>query len=152
VLVEAQLAGQVGDVPAGPDAVVPAVVAGDGGPARGRLEKAEQEAERGRLAGAVGAEQPERFAGGDAQVEGLQGAEAAVVLREMLGREQHGVLAWCGHFGPPMHHRCLYERTKISPSATATDASTRSPSGLRASSSNCGDALKTRVSPARLVT
>ena len=85
VLVQAQFAGQVGDVPAGGDAVVPAVVAGDG---RGRPSAAGNPAAgAGRcLAGAVGAEQAEHLARRDVQVEVVEGAEAAVVLGQVFGR------------------------------------------------------------------
>ena len=90
VLVEAQLAGQVGDVAAGGDAVVPAVVAGDRG--AGRAVGRRKPSSRRRavdLAGAVGAEQAEHLARRDVQVEVVEGAEAAVVLGQVLGAQQH---------------------------------------------------------------
>ena len=43
VFIEAELAGQIGDMAASGDAVAPAIMAGDGGPAGGRLEKSQQQ-------------------------------------------------------------------------------------------------------------
>ena len=62
VLVKAQLARQVGDVPPGGDAVAPAVVAGDRRLARGRPEETQQQAQGGGLSRSVGAEKAEHFA------------------------------------------------------------------------------------------
>ena len=63
-------------------------------------EEAEHEAQRRRLAGAVGAEEAEDLAGSDVEVEPVEGAEAAVVFGQVFGVEEHG-----GYF--PTHHRCL---------------------------------------------
>src|SRR5262249_30354101 len=94
VLVEAQLAGQVGNEPAGGDAIVPAIVAVDGGVAAGGAKEAEEEAEGGGLAGAVGAEQTNDLARGDVEGEVVQGGERAVLLRQVLGVQEHAGPRW----------------------------------------------------------
>ena len=90
VLVQAQLARQVGDVAAGGDAVAPAVVAGDAGRPGGGPQEAQEQAQGRGLAGAVGAEQAEHLARRHVQVEVVEGAEAAVVFRQVFGSQQHG--------------------------------------------------------------
>ena len=89
VLVQPQLAGQVGDLAAGGHAVAPAVVAGDRRTAGGRPQEAEEQAQGRGLAGAVGTEKTEHLARRDFQVEIVEGAEAAVVLGQMLGAQKH---------------------------------------------------------------
>ena len=70
---------------AGGDAVAPAVVAGDGRPAGGRPQEAEQQTQGGGFTRPVGAEKPENLAGGDFQVEAVEGAETAVVFGQVFG-------------------------------------------------------------------
>jgi hypothetical protein len=80
VFVQAQLGGQVGDVPACGDAIGPAVVALDAGGACGGAEEAHDEAEGGGLAGAVGPEQADDLAGADGDGEGVEGGERPVAF------------------------------------------------------------------------
>ena len=67
LLVEGELAGQEARAGAGGDAVAPDVEAEDLRGPGGRAQQAEQRADRGRLAGAVGAEEAEHLAGRDAE-------------------------------------------------------------------------------------
>src|SRR5262249_20046987 len=90
VLVEAQLAGEVGDQLAGGAAVGPAVVPADGGAPAGGAQEAQQQAQGGGLAGPVGPEQADDLAGPDAEREVGQGGEVAVTLGEAVGVQEHG--------------------------------------------------------------
>ena len=84
VFVEAQLAGQIGDVAAGLDALVPAFVPGNEGPPRGRLQETEHEPEGRRLARAVRPQKAEDFPGAQLEVQALEGPEVAVILGQMF--------------------------------------------------------------------
>ena len=74
----------VAELAAHADGIAPEVAARDGRLARGRHEQRRQHALRGRLAGAVGAEQPDDLAGHDVEVDaahGLDGRAAASLER-----------------------------------------------------------------------
>src|SRR5690606_29208282 len=96
---EDEVPGQVADPAADLDAVGARVAAQDEDLARGAADEVEQDADGGRLARAVGAEEAEDLAGADPQVQAEQGPAAAVVLGEAAGFDD-GVRG-CVHGGLP---------------------------------------------------
>ena len=58
--------------------------------AGGRPQEAEQQTQGGGLSRSVGTEKTEHLAGGDFQMEVVEGAEAAVVFRQVVGAQKHG--------------------------------------------------------------
>src|SRR5262249_43379686 len=145
--VQAQLTGQVGDVPPGGDPGGPAVVSRDGRSPRCRAEEAQEDAQGRGLARAIGPQQAEDLTAAQGQGQAVQGPEAAVVLGELLRQQQGRAVRHGGHFFSAMHHRFLCERMNSSPSLTAMLASTFSPREFVASTSYFGSAARTRVSP-----
>ena len=83
-----EVAGQVTDAAAQRNAVGARVAAEDSDVAGGRADQVEQQPDRGRLAGAVGAEVPEHLARTHGQVEPIEAATLAVALGEALGEDR----------------------------------------------------------------
>src|SRR6185437_1190504 len=77
---EMRLVWNEGEGALGGDRLALQIVAGDRDAARRRRDDAGQAAERGRLAGAVRADEAEHLAAGDVELEAADGGEVAVVL------------------------------------------------------------------------
>jgi hypothetical protein len=85
LLVEGELAGEEAGAGSRGDAVAPDVEAEDLRAPGRRAQQAEQRADRGRLAGAVRAEEPEHVTGRDAERDLLDAAGALVALGQCVG-------------------------------------------------------------------
>ena len=89
ILVEHHLLGDVGEVPLGLERLLRDVDPVDACRPGRRLDEVEEEVDRGRLAGAVGAEQTEHLAGLDRERQVVEGDVRIVPLRESCSLE-HG--------------------------------------------------------------
>ena len=89
VLIEPQFPREIGDVFSGCDAVRPAIVLGDESAAGGRLQKPENQAKRGRFAGAVRPQEAEHLSCRDGHPEVVQGSMIAVILGQMFRSQKH---------------------------------------------------------------
>ncbi len=83
--IQRQIAGHVADVPADLHGLLPGVQTKDRSPPPRRPDLIEQRPDGRRLAGAVGAQEPEHLAGPDVEVQVLQRPHTPIVLGEPLG-------------------------------------------------------------------
>src|SRR4029453_17875539 len=90
VVVEADAVGQVADAALDLERLARRVEPDDSGLALGHLGQAEQHEDRRRLAGAVLAEKAEDLAGLDLEVEAIDRAAVAVMLRQATGPDGDG--------------------------------------------------------------
>src|SRR5262249_10240987 len=92
ILVEPQLAGEVADVAAGVDAVAPAIVAVDGGVPGGRMQEPEQQAQGGRVARSLRADDAADLARRDVEIEPIERRQRAVLFRQLVRMKEHGIV------------------------------------------------------------
>ncbi len=88
--VEGRLLERGAELPRRVRMIGPGVVAADPGGAPVRVQQPQEDADRGRLAGAVGAQEPEDLALGDAERDVIDRADAAEVLGEPIDLDDGG--------------------------------------------------------------
>src|SRR5207249_1004521 len=84
-----KLARKVGHLPARGHAIGPAIVTADRAPAGSRSQESEEQAQSGGFAGPIRAEKADDFAGGDVEVQLIEGAVAAVVFGQTFRAKKH---------------------------------------------------------------
>jgi hypothetical protein len=86
---EARFAREVGGRGPHGERIADAIVTSHPGRSGGRMNEAEQEAEKGRLPSAVGAEEPEHLPRTDGERTPVERRERAVSLRELIRFDEH---------------------------------------------------------------